>query len=499
MLTVFILVIIAALMAFYKRSISGIAIVRTGFMGQKVAIHNGIFAIPLLHRYTKINMETMEIEVHRINEKSVLSSDFLRVDIIAHFFIHVTPDKEMVPIAAQTLGNKTFKKDEMEDILEERCEAALIAVVNSTKLDDLHVDKSTFINSVTAFMKDDLATNGLRLQSLAVRHVEQAQPEYFNKQNIMDTQGLTKIERQIADEEKVRVDIATKNEIEIRELKLEADKKGIDVDIELAKEEAEKQQKIDTLQQKAELEVARNHIKKERNIEIFKQEKDKAIASGQKDVATIRIETDKLKAQAAKAAEEVTTARERAQAHRNQEIEVISAEREAKRQQILAVANKEAAILDSEGAKARYQVEAAGKHAINEAANQLSTEQIEMGVRLEIVKQLPEIVKQSVKPIENIDSIKIMEVSGLTGAGSSITTNGDNEQQSTSGGNIPSLPDQVVDSALRYKAHAPIVDGLLRDIGIDGLSTSSISKVLRNELKPPKKSDSSKEVDKSSS
>jgi len=486
------LIIVAALMAFYKRSISGIAIVRTGFMGRKVSIYNGMIAIPLLHRYTKVNMETMEIEVYRSQEKSVLSKDFLRVDIVAHFFIHVDTEKDAVSMAAQTLGNKTFNKKEMENILEERCEAALIAIVNSTNLSDLHVDKETFINHIKEFMASDLATNGLKLQSVAVRHVEQAQPEYFNTQNLMDTQGLTRIKKQIANEERERTDIITQNEVEIRELKFIANQKGIDVDKKLAEEEAGKRQAIDSLQQEAELTIAKNHIDKEREIELFKQQKDIEIASGQKEVARIRIETDALKAEAAKAAEEITTARERAQALRNQEIELISADREAQRQQILATSSKEAAILDSQGAQARYEVEAAGKHAINNAANQLSTEQIEMGVRMEIVKQLPEIVKQSVKPIENIDSIKIMEVGGLTGNNSNVAVG--NESDNSNGNTpTPSLPDQMVDSALRYKAHAPIVDGLLRDIGIDGLSLNGISQALNNELKAKdKKPDSSK-------
>ena len=55
-----------------------------------------------------------------------------------------------------------------------------------------------------------------------------------------------------------------------------------------------------------------------------------------------------------------------------------------------------------------------------------------------------------------IDGIKILSVSGLAGG---------NGAGAESGG---ALPDQLVNSALRFRAQAPLVDSLLREIGIDG-------------------------------
>ncbi|MCK5725973.1 MAG: hypothetical protein KAH22_03985 [Thiotrichaceae bacterium] len=476
------------LMLLFKRSDSEVAIVRTGLFGSKVAIDSGMVTIPILQRHIKISMKTMEIEAARENKKSVLSKDYLRVDVIAHFFIKVDATDEAVTKAAQTLGDKTFDLDEMVDILEERCESALIAIINGTNFKTLHEDKTTVVKNIKNYIKADLATNGLALQSVAIKHVEQAQQEFFNPQNLMDTQGLTRIKRQIAEENEALVKIETENDIKIRELKLKSETQGIDVDKKLAEEENEKQRMLDTLLQETNLIISKNHVDKEREVELFILEKDIAIATKQKSVAEIRIETNALKAKEAKASEEIITSRERAKAERNKEVEVISARREAERQQILATANKNAAILDSEGAKARYKVEAEGKQAINQAANELSSEQIEMGVRMEVIKQLPEIVKQSVKPIENIESIKITEVGGLTGNNNGGIAIGGAGGNNNGSGSPPSLPDQVVDSALRYKAHAPIVDGLLRDIGIDGLSVNSISEVLKDKMSPSSKS-----------
>ena len=100
---------------------------------------------------------------------------------------------------------------------------------------------------------------------------------------------------------------------------------------------------------------------------------------------------------------------------------------------------------------------------MNEALNTLSAEQIAMQVRMELLKQLPEIIQQSVKPMEQIDGIKIVQVEGLNGAGHH---HGDGS--GGNGGGDGSLADQVVNSALRYRSQAPLIDSLMQEVGISG-------------------------------
>ena len=64
--------------------------------------------------------------------------------------------------------------------------------------------------------------------------------------------------------------------------------------------------------------------------------------------------------------------------------------------------------------------------------------------------------------MERIEGIKILHVDGLGGGGS----HGDG-----SGGGFA---DGVVNSALRYRAQAPIVDQLLREIGLDSSSLNGL-------------------------
>ena len=76
-----------------------------------------------------------------------------------------------------------------------------------------------------------------------------------------------------------------------------------------------------------------------------------------------------------------------------------------------------------------------------------------------VIDKLDAIIREQVKPLENIEGIKILHVEGLGGGGGG---SGGGDFAGAGG-----FSDQVVNSALRYRAQAPLVDELLKEIGID--------------------------------
>ena len=207
------------------------------------------------------------------------------------------------------------------------------------------------------------------------------------------------------------------------------------------------------------------------------QNKQIAIANKSEEESAARAkaaEAEKLKVEKEEA---VTTARQVAEANRRMEIEVIDARKEAEREAVNitveAEAKREAAINTSEAilteAKASadakklqaeadekvFAVEAAGKKALYDAENTLKEEQIDLQRSLAVLKVLPEIIASAVKPLENIDGIKILQGynAGAGGVGSTHSEGG-------------SLSDQVTRAALNYRANAPLVDSLLREVGL---------------------------------
>ena len=143
----------------------------------------------------------------------------------------------------------------------------------------------------------------------------------------------------------------------------------------------------------------------------------------------------------------------------------IAAEAEAEKQRLQAKGEADAKVLLAQAQEQQYKVDAEGTRAVNEAANVLSVEQVEMQVRLALLKHLPDIIRESVRPMENIDDIKILQVNGLGGFSGAA-----NGSESVSDGQTTqaSLADQMVNSALRYRSQAPLVDGLLKELGLNG-------------------------------
>ncbi len=255
---------------------------------------------------------------------------------------------------------------------------------------------------------------------------------------------------------------------------------------------------LDVLRQKA-IEAA--EIEKLKAIELADQEKAIAIAEKSRAKSEAEALAATARAEAVQADERVITVREKEIAERRKTIELVlaseEAERDAIRITVAAQAEKKASedraaaltiAAEAEAQKARigaiaaadaekvraeaqekvYEVEAVGKKAINEAENVINATVLEAKIKRILIENLPNIIRESVKPMEQIDGIKIIQVEGLGGGGVS------HGQTNGSGGDA-SLADQLVSSALRYRGQAPLVDSLMEEIGLKGGSLNALT------------------------
>jgi hypothetical protein len=85
--------------------------------------------------------------------------------------------------------------------------------------------------------------------------------------------------------------------------------------------------------------------------------------------------------------------------------------------------------------------------------------------RRRLLERIEGIVRESVKPMEKIEGIRILHVDGLGGSG------GDAARRNTT--------DEVIDSALRYRVQAPLIDSILAEIGMEGGSLSKLPGLIR--------------------
>src|SRR3954447_12508095 len=88
---VVIAIAVAFLNRFYRKTSRDVAIIRTGFGGQKIVLSGGCLALPSLHKVDEITMRTMRIEVSRAGARSLITEDRMRVDVELEFYLRVQP------------------------------------------------------------------------------------------------------------------------------------------------------------------------------------------------------------------------------------------------------------------------------------------------------------------------------------------------------------------------------------------------------------------------
>jgi uncharacterized membrane protein YqiK len=272
----------------------------------------------------------------------------------------------------------------------------------------------------------------------------------------------------------------------------------------IAKELLVKQKDLDLAKV---LEVAEVLRKKE--VELADLDRTIELEEKNKQHVSAQAEVDKVRALMAKAEEQVVTARQIEIAERQKTIEMIDAHKRAQREAIslkeaaeakmkaamseaetvkivadgqadrirkIAEAEAEAETVRVKASEKRYKVDADGKRAMHEAENLLDPAKSAVRIKMAIIEHLAEIIRESVKPIESIEGIKIFQVEGLVPHGHS----GAGAEAAAGSGN---LADQLVSSALRYRGQAPLVDAILKEIGIAGGDLKELTKGLKPDEK----------------
>ncbi len=627
LLALAIAIIVYLLHWLYRRSSKEVSFVRTGMLGEKVVISGGAFVLPIIHNITQVGMRTLSITIKRGGDKSLITKDRMRAELVTEFFTKVPPDERAVATAAQTLGNRTLDPEHLREVVQGRFADALGEVAAKMTLDEIQENRGQFVKEVTKIADASIGHTGLALETVSIISLDQTPIEQFNPANTFDSQGLTQLTEQIELRKKKRNDITQDTKISIENKNLETIQKELEIkkNEEFSKYQQEREvsiqkanERTETVKQRAEKEreaeeaeirsqeaievakISQNQvIEVERKLtetrlieEIEKRrkeqnelEKNAAYEIRQKDLETevkilnldkeseyarlekqrqVDIKRAQEKASIIKEQSERQKDAEEAQIISEQEIKNakiaqqknidshrIESEREvrlldiekAKRlsieehQKNLEVINKSKQVLKSKAeeestrakaieaeeransaryiekaqgikkvdvitaaskaeqdrhetmaAKLRYEIDAAGKEALNAAENLRSDASRRSALRLKLAEKIEAIIRESVKPMANIGDIKIVDVNGLPGFSGTSGSGGGGEGATVGGGSGRSgnLADNVVSSALRYRAHQPFLDSLLKEIGMAPGEISNIRNILGDYENPKK-------------
>ena len=214
----------------YRRSSKEVSFVRTGLRGEKVVISGGAFVLPIIHNITSVGMRTLRIEVKRGGDKAFITQNRMRVEIVAEFYVRVTPSKEAVSIAAGTLGKRTMEPESLRDLVQGRFVDALGIVAAKMSMEEIQEKRGEYIKAVKGIVAESLSSTGLELEAVSLTSVDQAGLEVFNPSNAFDAEGLTQLTEQIEAGKKKRNDIEQDTAIRIRAKNLEAEQKALEID-----------------------------------------------------------------------------------------------------------------------------------------------------------------------------------------------------------------------------------------------------------------------------
>lgn len=495
---------VAFLNRFYRKSTRDIALVRTGFGGQKIVLSGGCLALPFLHKVEEINMRTNRVEVSRTGGKSLITVDRIRVDVELEFYVRVQPSVEGVATAAQALGARALNAEGIRNLLEGRFVDALQSVAAAESMDSLHEKRGDFVRRVGELLRPNLVQNGVLLDSVSLTRFDQAPFAALDENNAFNAVGMRKLSEIISSNKKKRTEIEAEADIAVRHTQLEATKQRLTLQQQEEQAQIGQRLAIEKIKAASDAEAAKareestassenariSREKDTKSLEIGKARElrgleigaqlsseinriDSAIrlAGKHAEEAKAQAEAERARAEMILAQEYVQTERERAMAERSREIalkrvqeqgEVDSAKAESEATVVIkrAQADAQAVRTRAESERLRLLAESEGTSALIAAENTRSDGLMKLQLERYRLDKMPEIVAQMMKPAEKIESIRIHHLTGMSGAPGSAGGAG----QEAAG--RPPI-NQVLDSILGMAVQLPALKSIGDSIGYD--------------------------------
>ncbi len=484
---------------FYVKSTRENALVRTGAGGQKVVIDGGCFALPILHRVQKVTMRTAPVEIALSSGQSVITSDKMRVDVEMEFHVRVDPTTKGVATAAQALGMKSSRIEELKELIDGKLINAIRSVGATKTLEELHTARGQYSREIAEEVAASISNSGLLLDSVSLQRLDQTPFAGLDEQNFFNAVGMRRLSEVVAQSRKERVKIEAEADIAVRQSQLEESQSRFEIERLQRQAEIDSRQQIELMSARSEAEIARIRSETARQVSEAELQDNQKIKQAEIDrdlslrewemQALLKVEevkvnnaiqlkakrTEELGAEVTfeqartkviEAQENLQTQKDIVVAERVRKLAQIKSEQESEledsrvKSQVqtlmkTAKAEADAVSVRAQAEKDKLKAEAEGRAAIIQAENSLSELQIEMQIEMHRLNKLPEIATQMMKPVEKIDSIRINHIGGFGG-------DGDN-----SGGGSSSPFNQAMQSVLGMAVQLPAMKNLGAEIGMD--------------------------------
>jgi flotillin len=445
----------------YKRCPSNRILVLYGKVGANRAaqcLHGGgKFVLPLLQDYAYLNLEPMVIDIPLTG---ALSLNNIRVNVPSTFTVGISTDAVLMNAAAERLLhlNEAKVQEQAQDIIL----GQLRLVIATLSIEEINKDREKFMSLINENVTEEINKIGLALINVNIRDItdESGYIEAIGKRAAAEAINRAKVE--VAQQER---DGATGQAIADRERNIGVAKEAatsaagqkeaeqqqriavaaFEADAIAGEVEAKRNYEIATAERDAETVAARKRAEQEQRIQVAsaeslavqgENESRAEIADSNARLAEIRAEAKrKADVAAAKADEAIFLAEREQEVARLGKEELAPQEIEKTRVEIEAEATAEQARREARGEAdavlAKYNAEAEGVRKVLEAKADgyrslvaACLENPQIAPTLLMIEQLPTLVAEQVKAIQNlkIDKITVWDTGKGNGEGSSGTT-----------------------------------------------------------------------------
>lgn len=447
-------------MRYYRRCPSNRILViygsRVGERASRCLHGGGALVLPLIQDYAYLSLEPMVIDIPL---EGALSQNNIRVNVPATFTVGISTDPVLMNNAAERLLNlSTIQiQEQAQDIIL----GQLRLVIATLTIEEINRDREKFMTLINENVAQEVNKIGLELINVNIRDItdesgyiqaigRRAAAEAINRAKVevaqQDQQGATG--EAIAVREKT-VNVASETAAAAEGQKQAEQRQRVALaalEAEAVKGEAQsrREREITVAQREAEIAAAKKLAEQEQRIRVAEAEA-KAVTGENESKARMAESQAKLaeiQAEARRRSEVASAEALRAilTAQREQELARLAKEQiapqEIEKQRIALAAEAEAekrrreAQGDADAIMAKYEAEAAGIQKVMEAKAEGYRRLIEacgsepnVGPTLLLIEQLPKLVEQQVKAIQNlkIDKITVWD-SGSTGPEGRSTT-----------------------------------------------------------------------------
>lgn len=304
---------------FYRKVDQGRALIVNKNNKPPEVTFTGMMVWPVFHRAEVMDISVKTIDIDRRGKDGLICRDNIRADIRVTFFVQVNKEPEDVLKVARLLGCvRASDSETIDNLFNAKFSEALKTVGKQFDFADLYTKRADFRKNIVEVIGDDL--DGYTLNDAAIDYLEQTPLEFLDPENILDAQGIRKITEITAASKVETNELRQKERMEKGSQDLTADEAMFQFDQRRAAADAKKQREISVSKSREENEAMRVRdqenkqtmllrAKHEEEVLVADEAKQRGVAIAQKNrEREIAVETERV--EKARMIEEISRQRE---------------------------------------------------------------------------------------------------------------------------------------------------------------------------------------------